>query len=87
MQQGTAVVSPELSTFIANSIATVVFYGDLILIAGIVFSAIRILLAGDDVDLKTHMKALLTKLVVGAFLLSAAYPLGNWLLQLAGKHS
>jgi hypothetical protein len=86
MQQGTAVVSPELSTFIANTIATVVFYGDAILVAGIVFAAIRILLAGDDVDLKTHMKSLLIKLVVAAFLLSAAYPIGNWLLQLSGKH-
>jgi hypothetical protein len=86
MQQGTAVVSPELSKFIADTIATVVFYGDLILVAGIVFAAIRILLAGDDVDLKTHMKNLLIKLVIGAFLLSAAYPIGNWLLQLSGKH-
>ncbi len=84
MQQGTAVISPELSTFLANAIATVVLYGNMLLVAGIVFAAIRILMAGDDVDLKNHMKNMLTKLLVAAFLLSAAYPLGNWLLQLAG---
>lgn len=85
MQQGTAVVSPELSTFLANAIATVVVYGNVLLVAGIVFAAVRILMAGDDVDLKTQMKNMLIKLVVAAFLLSAAYPIGNWLLELAGK--
>jgi hypothetical protein len=85
MQQGTAVVSPELSTFLQNSIATIVFYGDIILVLGLVIAAIRILFAGDDTDLKSSMKNLIIKLAAGAFLLTAALPLGNWLLQLAGK--
>ena len=86
MQQGTAVVSPELSTFLQNSIATIVFYGDFILVLGLVFAAIRILFAGDDTDLKSSMKNLIIKLAAGAFLLTAALPIGNWLLLLAGKH-
>ena len=86
MQQGTAAVSPELSTFLANTIATIVFYGDIILVLGIVFAGVRILMAGDDVDLQSHMKSLGLKLILGAFLLTAALPIGNWLLQLAGKH-
>ena len=85
MQQGTAVVSPELSAFLANTIATVVLYGGILLVAGIVFAAVRIIMAGDDVDVKNQMKGLIMKLVIAAFLLAAAYPLGNWLLQLAGQ--
>lgn len=86
MQQGTAVVSPEISAFLQNAIATIVFYGDIILVLGLVLAAIRILFAGDDTDLKASMKSLIIKLAIGAFLLTAAFPLGNWLLQLAGKH-
>lgn len=86
MPTGTAVVSPELSAFLANTIATVTLYGDILLIGGIVFAAVRIMMAGDDVDLVSHMKSLLIKFVIGAFLLTAANPLGTWLLSLAGKH-
>jgi hypothetical protein len=85
MQPGTAAVSPQLSTFLNNTIATIVFYGDILIGFGIVIAAIRILMAGDDVDLLSHMKGLILKLLIGAFLLTAALPISNWLLQLAGK--
>lgn len=85
MQAGTAAVSPQLSTFLSNTIATIVFYGDILIGFGIVIAAVRILFANDDVDLLSHMKGLMLKLLVGAFLLTAALPISNWLLQLAGK--
>ena len=63
MQQGTPVISSELSSFLANTISTVVFYGDMLLVGGIVFAAIRVLFAGDDVDLKSHMQGLILNLL------------------------
>jgi len=85
MQQGTAVIFPELSTFLQNGIATLVLYGGFFLVFAIVIAAIRLFTGGDDVDLKSSMKSLIIKLAVGAFLLFMAYPIALYLQKLTGQ--